>query len=100
MHHRDLRLIIAVYRPKRLTTVQVWQVAPWPDMFTRVRDIDVLHAHYKDFKDALQFPGFLFSICQGLHRVINKATYQCLKYNYPIYVILRPYVVKGLPHGG
>ncbi len=64
-----------------------------------VREMDVLHAHYKDFKDALQFPGFRFSIRQGLHKVINKATYQCLKYDKPIIVILWPCVLKDRPWG-
>ncbi len=62
--------------------------------------MDVLHAHYKDFKDALKFPGCQFSIRQGLHKVINKATYQCLKYDKPITVILWPYVPKYGPWGG
>jgi len=97
MHH--LRLIIAVYRPKRLTTIRVIRVDPMYGQ-TQLADRDVLHAHYKDFKDALTFPGNRVLIQQGLHRVMNKVTYQCLKYDRPIYAFLYPYVRLDGPWGG
>ncbi len=98
MHH--LRLIIAVYKPRKLTPVLVEEVVPGQAHLEPVGELDVLHGNYEEFKHQLQFPSCRFFIYQGSLIIQNEASYQCVDYDKQVCVLLQPYVPKEGPWGG